>query len=136
MSNGGHLYIEPSVLLAIGSYRQHYAEVHESGGFLVGYYKGIDLHVSHITTPFSKDKCGRYYFHRRDSRHVKLVSQWYKDSDGQVNCLGEWHTHPEKFPTPSGIDISGWKKFVGNRRGQKAIFFIAGTHGYWTGELK
>lgn len=135
MSNGGHLYVEPSVLEVIGLYRQRFPAMLESGGFLAGYYKGNNLHITHLTEPQPKDKNGRYHFHRRDIKHVDQVTHWYKSSGGLINCLGEWHTHPESSPTPSGIDIGSWKKFIKRRQGQRAIFMIEGTQSAWAGEL-
>jgi len=133
MNNGGFLYIERPVLDVIERYRQYLPSDNESGGFLVGYYKNLHLHITGLTVPQPKDKSGRFHFHRRDLSHVEQVTKWYKESDGLINCLGEWHTHPESNPKPSHIDIKGWKTFIKNRTLQETIFMIAGTHGFWAG---
>lgn len=134
MTNGGYLYIDDFVFDVINRFRQHALEAPESGGFLTGYYKGRDLHVINLTVPQRGDYSSRFRFSRRDPRHMKQVKQWYRESGCEINCLGEWHTHPEPSPTPSGIDSNSWRIFNKNRHGQKAVFLIAGTEGVWVGE--
>lgn len=135
MGLSGYIYIEESVLNVINSYRQTTNGIPESGGFLAGYYKGKDLHITHVTTPLSGDYCSRFRFERRDPGHVEQMKEWYKQSGGRLNCLGEWHTHPEMKPAPSQIDVNSWHVFNKNRRGQQAIFVIAGTEGTWVGAV-
>ncbi|MGO1232218.1 MAG: Mov34/MPN/PAD-1 family protein [Marinobacter sp.] len=50
-----------------------------------------------------------------------------------MNCLGEWHTHPERLPKPSDIDLHAWQAFNEGRRGQLAVFLIAGISEVWAG---
>lgn len=130
----GHVYVEEKVLNVVDSYRQVKSSDKEAGGFLCGYYKGKDLHITELTTPKPKDIRGRYSFKRRDKGHVTDVTRWYKDSNGELNCLGEWHTHPERIPSPSSTDTSGWQLFNRNRNGQKSIFLIVGIDDLWLGE--
>lgn len=133
MPNGGYFYIEKRVLEAIFQFKQVAQNISESGGLLAGYYKGNDLHVVNFTTPQVKDKKGRFHFHRRDLKHVNQVRQWYIQSGGSINCLGEWHTHPESYPSPSTIDTKGWKRFIKDRNGQQAVFVIIGLRDNWAG---
>lgn len=136
LGDGGYLFIEDTVLELIGRYRQHTHSAPEAGGFLAGFYKGLDLHVINLTVPQSRDRRSRFRFNRLDPKHVHQVKEWYKQSAGKINCLGEWHTHPESAPKPSGTDIKGWHLFNKDRNGQRAIFLIAGTESIWSGELK
>lgn len=131
--DGGHLLIEYSVLEVIGGYRQECRSALEAGGFLVGFYKGVDLHVINLTVPQSLDKRSRFRFTRQDPKHVSQVTRWYEQSLGKINCLGEWHTHPERLPKPSDIDLHAWQGFNEGRRRQRAIFLIAGISEIWTG---
>lgn len=133
MGNGGYIYVDLSVLEALSRYKQNLPKATEAGGFLVGYYKEKDIHVINLTHPLPGDKRGRYYFKRRDMYHVEQVKKWYLDSGGEINCLGEWHTHPEPYPTPSNVDTSGWRIFNRDRQGQHAIFLIVGTFDLWVG---
>lgn len=133
MNNGGYLHIDQKVIETINQYRQMENDTPESGGFLCGYYKGLNLHVVDLTVPQATDIQSRFIFNRRDPGHVQTVRQWYISSGGEINCLGEWHTHPEEIPTPSYIDRNGWKSFGVNRNGQQAVFLIAGTKDIWIG---
>lgn len=133
MGDGGYIYIDSYVLETISSYLQHTLKAKEAGGFLAGYYKGKDIHVINLTVPMQDDMCGRRHFKRRDLAHVEQIKKWYGESKGEVNCLGEWHTHPESYPRPSSIDKNGWRIFNQSRQGQKAIFLIAGTLDVWVG---
>lgn len=130
----GYLFIEEPVLNVISSYRQTRASDTEAGGLLSGYYKGDHLHITNLTVPQPRDIRGRYSFKRRDLKHVKTVTHWYQKSSGQINCLGEWHTHPESNPSPSTTDINSWQRINSTRRDQEAIFLIAGIQCIWAGE--
>lgn len=136
IGNDGCLFIENSVIETIDKFRQVNIEAPESGGLLSGYYKGKNLHIVNLTTPFPRDRCSRYRFERRDYKHVESAEYWYKASNGELNCLGEWHTHPEITPYPSTIDITAWRNFIKNRQNQRAIFLIAGINNFWIGEIK
>ncbi|MCW4629413.1 MULTISPECIES: Mov34/MPN/PAD-1 family protein [Marinomonas] len=136
MNNGGYVYIDQKVLETIDQYRQIETKVPESGGFLCGYYKGVNLHVIDLTVPQPKDIQRRCAFQRLDPKHVDQARDLYINSGGKINCLGEWHTHPEKNPTPSYIDRQGWNIFNRNRPTQPAIFLIAGTQEVWIGAVK
>lgn len=133
--DGGHVFIEPEVLQVIARYIQSNLNTPESGGLLAGHYKGIDFHVTNLTVPLEGDLCGRYHFHRRSPSHVQQMKNWYLNSGGKINCLGEWHTHPETYPTPSSIDINSWKTISKERNGLSAIFLILGSTDVWVGSV-
>ena len=54
--------------------------------------------------------------------------------------VGEWHTHPQEIPIPSGQDIKNWKKLARKANSEVDIFFfvIIGTVniGIWSLERK
>jgi len=133
MGAGRYIYIEDTVVEGIDRYRQYNKFSSESGGFLLGYYKGDDIHITDFTSPMKGDRRGRYFFSREDKVHVLIARERYGGSGGKLNCIGEWHTHPEFNPTPSSIDVKGWKKFVANRKGLTAVFLIAGIETDWLG---
>lgn len=50
-----------------------------------------------------------------------------------MDYLGEWHTHPEINPSPSGMDISEWTKIT-SRQPRPMVFMILGISGeIWLG---
>lgn len=84
----------------------------EAGGILLGrtILSSGDVIVDTITTPMDGDKQSRFSFFRSKKKHQKAIDQTWEDSKKTCNYLGEWHTHPEDFPSPSGTDTKNWKK--------------------------
>ena len=105
----------------------------ESGGLLIGYFRRDHLHVTQLTVPYPKDKSTRYRFFREDPKHIQILQRLHNESNGQLNLLGEWHTHPEFDPTPSSIDRREWEKIQNVRRELPTIFLIAGIVSNWVG---
>ena len=46
--------------------------------------------------------------------------------------LGEWHTHPEDWPKPSGKDLREWRILLREQR-RPLVFLIVGFQGRWVG---
>ncbi len=78
----------------------------ESGGVLIGKVKTdySEIQIVDITEPTIYDKSGKYYFVRNKEHSQKLINEYWGKSDGILNYIGEWHTHPEINPSPSKID--------------------------------
>jgi len=80
----------------------------ESGGLLLGYRKPMGLHIVDVTVPFPLDQMQKYLFAREDPLHQSYATKRWKESGGRFDWLGEWHSHPEEIPHPSGIDLKSW----------------------------
>jgi len=76
----------------------------ESGGVLLGkIYNDYD-EILEITTPNRFDNRGLFFFIRsRKPAQVEINRKW-KQSEGKLIYLGEWHTHSEINPIPSSTD--------------------------------
>src|SRR5690242_771672 len=97
----GRVLIEGDVLNELDRYRQRRSHDTESGGLLLGYRRGLHLHVTSITSPQSSDRATRVSFRRACEGHARIaVNQWLS-SGRQKDYLGEWHTHPEVRASPS-----------------------------------
>jgi integrative and conjugative element protein (TIGR02256 family) len=81
----------------------------ESGGILIGAYRGPHLEISSFTTPGPQDLCQPYSFVKQDPRHQRSATKVWKRSGGKDTYVGEWHTHPFGRPEPSMIDKQGWR---------------------------
>lgn len=134
ISNSGYLYIEQVVIDTISSFKQIPIKSDEAGGLLIGHFKPPHLHITNLTTPMPKDKASRTQYCREDPGHVKRLKSLYNLSSGKLNLIGEWHTHPERTPTPSSIDLNQWRKLQKKWPGQVTIFLILGTTGFWVGD--
>lgn len=134
MKPGFYLLVEKGVIQTLVKFRQNSPNANESGGLLIGYFRGDHLHITMLTTPMPGDRCSRTRFERRDLGHIKTLETAYKNSGGSINLLGEWHTHPERHPTPSPIDKKGWVKLQNIRMDQRTVFIIVGTESIWVGD--
>lgn len=77
----------------------------EQGGIVLGKLIGNKIHILKLSVPTELDSSSRMNFVRhRLSAQIVIEHEFY-NSNGQITYLGEWHTHPEPIPSPSGIDI-------------------------------
>lgn len=49
-----------------------------------------------------------------------------------MDWVGEWHSNPERFPSPSSIDLRNWQQIT-KSRGDQMAFLIVGYEGLWLG---
>lgn len=129
--NGGFILIEDKVIKELFSFKQGNCTDHESGGILLGNYRGIHIEITSLTRPMKNDISSRNRFIRQDPNHNKLAYQKWKDSYKYNTYIGEWHTHPENIPSPSFIDIREWKAKLPKRN---MVLIIQGIKQYWIAE--
>lgn len=103
----------------------------EAGGVLLGRHllDSHDVVVDEVSTPQSSDRRSRFGFFR-SSKHEQVARlRWLEESSTSA-YLGLWHTHPERDPTPSGVDQRDWKQAVADDtyEGARLFFPIVGTH--------
>lgn len=110
-----YVLLQVSVLETFKRYRQCSIAATEAGGVLLGYVRGGHLEVISATPPQPGDVRRRTRYDRNDKTHQEMADLLWEKSDGGIRYLGEWHTHPEDMPTPSGIDISGWQHRAAQR---------------------
>lgn len=82
----------------------------EAGGLLLGTLHGSNIRVTEATIPTALDKRFQYLFERMPFGHSSIARARWNASEGTVRYLGEWHTHPQDYPLPSGIDRTEWNK--------------------------
>jgi len=105
----------------------------ESGGILVGAYRGPHIEIFSFTTPGPKDLRQAYSFVKRDPSHQSTATNAWKQSRGKATYLGEWHTHPLGAPEPSAIDRHTWLDITATSK-RIMIFAIVAPFGwriYW-----
>lgn len=108
----------------------------ETGGILIGTLdKGPTITITDITTSQPKDVRHKFRFLRSADGHQSVMDQLWKESGYRKMYLGEWHTHSEFVPSPSRVDIRGWKSIARKRQNTPwALFIILGqqTFKIWT----
>lgn len=126
-----HVVVMSEVVRLFHSYRQmHYASA-EAGGTIIGERRGQHIVVTDISEPGQGDIRKRNRFERRGDHHQQKVDELFKQSDGYLVYLGEWHTHPEDFPQPSYTDIKSWQ--AGLIATDPMVLIIVGRKSNWLG---
>lgn len=124
------LLIEPAAWGVARADAGAYAGVTERGGLLLGYRRGPHLHIDFATTPGPADRASKFAFHRDTAGHQSIASQRWLTSSGTSDWLGEWHSHPEPDPRPSGTDTTTWQRLAKEARRPMA-FVIFGYVSEW-----
>ena len=109
--------IKPEVVEHLIGYAQH------DGNELCGVLTGSQIsdrvfRVSKVSPPcvVSNSRCGCV----RDAEMAnEFITNDYEDSERTRSYIGEWHTHPEPFPTPSETD---YQSIIGNFETSKHVF--------------
>lgn len=111
LSNKGKLKLSDEALLRMYSFIQNEKQDEEAGGVMLGRFlkDSKDIVVDHVTIPMISDKRSRLSFIRSKKMHQRIIDKEWENSKGTCNYLGEWHTHPEEYPTPSKVDLDNWK---------------------------
>lgn len=116
IENKGRIKISFQVIGIITNYIQDNDVKLEAGGVLLGRFlvNSKNIVVDKITEPMPSDIRKRNFFKRGEEKHQNIIDQEWQNSNGRCNYLGEWHSHAEKYPTPSCIDLKEWKKKLRN----------------------
>jgi integrative and conjugative element protein (TIGR02256 family) len=96
----------------------------EAGGLLLGSVHGSHMLIKQATVPTEWDKRFRYLFERMPFGHEAIALSRWTASQGTIRYLGEWHTHPEDHPYPSGLDRSEWTRLSAQRRDNRLMLAV------------
>ena len=96
----------------------------EAGGLLLGSVHGTHMRIEQATVPTRWDKRLRYLFERMPFGHDAIALARWTASPGTIRYLGEWHTHPEDYPHPSGLDRSEWQHLSAKRRDKRPTLAV------------
>jgi len=129
------LHFTDSVLNLIDSYKQRNSRSPESGGILLGQVKDNDVYIMKASIPTTWDKATRRSFIRNKEIAQQIIDYEFANSGNRTIYLGEWHTHPEKYPHPSKVD----EKMITDQYRMNdlnepfLILFIQGINGMYIG---
>lgn len=122
----------PNVLVTICAYLDQSERSTEAGGILIGSYRGPHIEITSCTTPLPKDARRPLLFDRCDPGHQAAALKAWKESSKTLTFVGEWHTHPEPHPSPSGRDAATWRGIM-KRVPDPLVFLIGGWDTFWCG---
>lgn len=111
-SGDGSLKLGGEAIATMLSYVQLAPGATEAGGVLMGRHiiGTRDVVVDRVTAPMPGDRRSTTSFTRRKRRHQRALDDEWSRSGGTRVYLGEWHTHPEPVPRPSGVDMDDWRR--------------------------
>lgn len=124
------LVIMPAPLKGLLSHRQLRWFDSEAAGVLIGERRGPHLVVYEISEPGPGDIRRRCFVDRRGAHHQSNITEAFERSSGALQYLGEWHTHPEDYPSPSTTDQNSWKRHLASNN-EPVILLIIGRKKIW-----
>ena len=75
----------------------------EAGGLL---FSPLDsesiINIMSISTPRKSDYRSQFFFKHDSVSAQKTINKYFKKN---LHYIGDWHTHPQKIPQPSPIDL-------------------------------
>ncbi|WP_426327774.1 Mov34/MPN/PAD-1 family protein [Pedobacter sp. R-06] len=92
-------------LTILERFTQNKSSLPEAGGIILGKIIDGQVNVTKLAVPTPLDKCSRFNFERHRHSAQIILDYEFHNSNGQTIYLGEWHTHPEPYPSPSGTDL-------------------------------
>jgi integrative and conjugative element protein (TIGR02256 family) len=126
------ILLTAALLDAVNADVKRHGHAKERGGILLGFRRGIHLHINEATFPMRWDIGTMFAFRRSSSGHKEIALRRWRDSNRTIDWVGEWHSHPERCPSPSAIDIRNWGTITRDRAAPMA-FLVIGWEGAWLG---
>jgi len=133
MPTGGYLLIQQKVLKAWSAYKQCDNTSLEAGGVILGFRRDPHIEILKITQPQNADIRRRFSFDRNSKVHCNIAITEWKKSNGYVDYLGEWHTHPEHIPYPSVLDLAEMSQITSFQKPKNMLSVIVGIDKLWIG---
>lgn len=77
----------------------------EVGGILLGRFAGGIIYEVTETACINSLHSTRIHYRRDAKKAQSIINKRWRETNGEINYLGEWHTHPNMFATPSATDM-------------------------------
>lgn len=114
----------------------------ETGGVLIGFWNNNEVIITSVVGPGENAIHSKNRFVPDQQFHEIQISNYFYDSHGRDNYLGDWHTHPDTLSYLSEKDRSTLIKIRKNKESNLliALMLILGTNplqlNCWTCSLK
>lgn len=83
----------------------------EFGGIFLGKVTDQTAEITNILTPTKFDNSETEFKRYSEDLNDKIADA-YKESNGNIIFLGEWHSHPLNAPVPSSTDYEAMNKLA------------------------
>lgn len=131
---GLNILFDENVIELLTSFKQ-FDNKNESGGILLGIVSETDVIIKKASIPTEFDKGSRFRFTRHKKSAQIITDYEFHNSGGKIIYIGEWHTHPENFPSPSNTDLNMIKTQHKKNRINESflLMLIVGFKGFYLG---
>jgi integrative and conjugative element protein (TIGR02256 family) len=91
---------------------------YETGGILLGKFNK-ENRVIEITEVYElkTNLFSRILYKRSARKAQKIINRRWHETNGAINYIGEWHTHPNMQAVPSSTDINSLKEITEKVKG-------------------
>lgn len=94
----------------------------EAGGMLFAKISSTEILVEEATEPRRSDRRWRFGFWPCTKTQQQVIDARFRAG---LHFVGEWHTHPERHPHPSNLDLTSMEKcFLGSQHELKALVMV------------
>lgn len=114
--------LRAGALVAMRRHRQLRNGDPEAGGMLFARISAEAISIEEATEPQRVDRRWRFRFWPCNKTQQRIIGARFKAG---LHFVGEWHTHPETAPHPSGLDFTSMEKcFLTSRHELKALVMV------------
>ena len=107
--SGQVIRLSPAVLDKLMRHRQRFLWQAEAGGQLFARLKGQLIEIVEATGPRATDRRGRYHYHPDKRAEQREIEERFQLG---LQFVGDWHTHAQVWPEPSGTDLASMASMV------------------------
>jgi len=127
------VHVNPDVLSFLHKHRQPTWFANERAGQLFGLIDGCDVRIVEATGPRRGDRADHVSYNIDRVSAQREIDERYAVG---LHYLGDWHTHPQRRPKPSGRDESSMQLlFASSRHDLECIIMLivgcAGPASWW-----
>lgn len=97
------IIIPDDVICELGKY--YTDNTKEVGGILLGRFVGKMVYEITEIACINSQYNTRIYFQRDVKKAQSIINKRWDETKGEINYLGEWHTHPNMHASPSTTDM-------------------------------
>ena len=98
------IIIPKEIICKLNSY--YIGNTKEVGGILLGRFAGgIIYEVTEMVCIGSLHNT-RIHYQRDVKMAQRIIDKRWRETNGEINYLGEWHTHPNMLAIPSATDLN------------------------------
>ena len=108
--NGITIIIPGEIICELNKY--YIGNAKEVGGILLGRFAGGIIYEVTEMACISSLHSTRIHYQRDVKKAQRIINKRWRETNGEINYFGEWHTHPNMFATPSVTDMESLSEIV------------------------